>query len=243
MQLSRDGSYWNVNTAGIFKTSYGAKNNVVYDRHTTEKQPAETVEASLEGERSGTAPSTSMNAPAQLSESKVSGIPEENNGQPENPTVDTKGDRYYDHNLISIEKENLLNLLSQAEVNNGFGTTPDAKSTTVTERKCNNLISILQSLTDANAFRITPQQDAEYRKAYEAVDIDKAQQMQKIKESADELAQDLGINVKYVENTEDSRPSVALNTTAIESLLHLLSATRFSYAMPSALRFQKVENF
>ena len=45
--------------------------------------------------------------------------------------IDTKGDRYYDHNLISIEKENLLNLLSQAEINNGFGATPDTKSTTV----------------------------------------------------------------------------------------------------------------
>jgi|GEM_PF-1531786 len=87
VELSNDGSYWNINTAGIFKTSYGAKNNVVYDRHTTEKQPAETVEASLEGEQRGTTPSTSMSAPAQLSENKGSEIPEENNGQPENPTV------------------------------------------------------------------------------------------------------------------------------------------------------------
>ena len=61
--------------------------------------------------------------------------------------VDAKGDRYYDHNLISIEKENLLDLLSQAEINNGFGTTPDTKSTTVTGLKFNKLISILQSLS------------------------------------------------------------------------------------------------
>lgn len=92
--------------------------------------------------------------------------------------VDAKGDRYYDHNLISIEKENLLNLLSQAEINNGFGTTPDTKSTTVTGHKFNKLISILQSLTDVKA-RITPAQDAEYRKAYESGDTEKAMQMVK----------------------------------------------------------------
>lgn len=92
--------------------------------------------------------------------------------------VDAKGDRYYDHNLISIEKENLLNLLSQAENNNGFGTTPDTESTTVTGHKFNKLISILQSLTDVKA-RITPAQDAEYRKAYESGDTEKAMQMVK----------------------------------------------------------------
>lgn len=90
--------------------------------------------------------------------------------------VDAKGDRYYDHNLISIEKENLLNLLSQAEINNGFGTTPDTKSTTVTRRKFNILISILQGLTDVKA-RITPAQDAEYKSAVEFGDMEKADRM------------------------------------------------------------------
>ena len=52
-------------SAGIFKTSYGANRDVVYDRHTTDNQPAETNGASLSGEQSGTTPSTSMNAPAQ----------------------------------------------------------------------------------------------------------------------------------------------------------------------------------
>ena len=65
VELSGDGTYWNINTAGIFKTSYGANRDVVYDRHTTENQPAETDGASLSGEQSGTTPSTSMNAPAQ----------------------------------------------------------------------------------------------------------------------------------------------------------------------------------
>lgn len=67
VELSGDGTYWNINTAGIFKTSYGAKRNVVYNRHTTAKQSAETVEATLSGEQSGTTPSTSMNAPTQTS--------------------------------------------------------------------------------------------------------------------------------------------------------------------------------
>ncbi len=63
VELSGDGTYWNINTAGIFKTSYGAKREVVYNRHTTAKQPAETAGASLTGEQSGTTPETSMNAP------------------------------------------------------------------------------------------------------------------------------------------------------------------------------------
>lgn len=67
VELSGDGTYWNINTAGIFKTSYGAKRNVVYNRHTTAKQSAGTVEATLSGEQSGTTPSTSMNAPTQTS--------------------------------------------------------------------------------------------------------------------------------------------------------------------------------
>ena len=68
VELSGDGTYWNINTAGFFKTSYGAKRNVVYNHHTTAKQSAETVEATLSGEQSGTTPSTSMNAPTQTSD-------------------------------------------------------------------------------------------------------------------------------------------------------------------------------
>ena len=75
VELSGDETYWNINTAGIFRTSYGAKNKVVYNRHATEKQSAETVEASLSGESDGTTPSTSMHASIQhnnLSEGKDS---------------------------------------------------------------------------------------------------------------------------------------------------------------------------
>ncbi len=63
VELSGDGTFWNINTAGIFKTSYGRNRKEVYNRHTTDKQSAETAEASLSGEQSGTTPSTSMNAP------------------------------------------------------------------------------------------------------------------------------------------------------------------------------------
>ena len=69
VELSGDGNYWNINTAGIFKTSYGKNNKEVYNRHTTAKQPAETVEASQDAEQGGTQTSSSMNAPT-LSESK-----------------------------------------------------------------------------------------------------------------------------------------------------------------------------
>ena len=76
VELSGDGTYWNINTAGIFKTSYGANRTVVYNRHTTANQPAETDEASLSGEQSGTTPLTRMNTPAQtadISDSKSKG--------------------------------------------------------------------------------------------------------------------------------------------------------------------------
>ena len=69
VELSGDGNYWNINTAGIFKTSYGKNRKEVYNRHTTAKQPAETVEASQDAEQGGTQTSSSMNAPT-LSEGK-----------------------------------------------------------------------------------------------------------------------------------------------------------------------------
>ena len=70
VELSGDGSYWNINTAGIFKISYGANRDVVYDRHATGKQSAETAGASLDGEQRGTAQSTSMSTPTQHSADK-----------------------------------------------------------------------------------------------------------------------------------------------------------------------------
>lgn len=62
IELSGDGSYWNINTAGVFKTSYGANKKEVYNRHTTAKQPAETVKESLREEQCGTTSQTRMNS-------------------------------------------------------------------------------------------------------------------------------------------------------------------------------------
>ena len=58
--LSGDGTCWNINTAGIFKTSYGKNRKEVYNRHTTAKQPAETDEASRNAEPSGKRADPSM---------------------------------------------------------------------------------------------------------------------------------------------------------------------------------------
>ena len=63
VELSSDGVYWNINTAGIFKETYGKNRRVVYDRHTTDTQSAETAGASREAAQSGTTASPSMNAP------------------------------------------------------------------------------------------------------------------------------------------------------------------------------------
>ena len=82
IELSRNGKYWNINTAGIFKTSYGANKTEVYNRHTTDNQPAGTDEVSLSGEQSGTTPSTRMNTPTQQpsdgSADKVTNTPDNN---------------------------------------------------------------------------------------------------------------------------------------------------------------------
>lgn len=61
--------------------------------------------------------------------------------------VDNKGDRYYDHKLTQVEKGKLLDLIeNQAALNNGFGATPDTKSTTTfSGYKDTNLISLLQN--------------------------------------------------------------------------------------------------
>ena len=75
VELSDDGKYWNVNTAGIFKTSYGANRDVVYSRHTTAKQPAEATEESLSEEQRGTTSLTRMSSttqPITVSDSKGS---------------------------------------------------------------------------------------------------------------------------------------------------------------------------
>ena len=63
VELSGDGTYWNINTAGIFKTSYGRKNREVYNRHTTVKQSAETTETSQDAEQSDTQAPSRMNVP------------------------------------------------------------------------------------------------------------------------------------------------------------------------------------
>ncbi len=83
VELSDDGTYWNINTAGIFKTSYGKKNEEVYNRHTTVKQSVETVETSQDTEQSDTQVSPSMNVPT-TSTGKVSESPETKQEKAEN---------------------------------------------------------------------------------------------------------------------------------------------------------------
>lgn len=70
IELSGNGSYWNINTAGIFKISYGAKREEVYNRHTTVRQTAEPVGESQNEEPCSTTSPSSMNSPIS-SEGKV----------------------------------------------------------------------------------------------------------------------------------------------------------------------------
>lgn len=96
VELSGDGTYWNINTAGIFKKTYGAKNKVVYDRHTTEKQSVETAEASQIAEQSDTQTTSSMNAPTTTDDKDTtisktsSGVEEKNLTNPKENRTETE---------------------------------------------------------------------------------------------------------------------------------------------------------
>ena len=99
VELSGDGNYWNINTAGIFKTSYGKNNKEVYNRHTTAKQPAETVETSQDAEQGGTQASSSMDNVPTLSDGKgtenpedVKGNVQENENPVEQPPMESAGE-------------------------------------------------------------------------------------------------------------------------------------------------------
>ncbi|MDE6246633.1 MAG: hypothetical protein K2M41_02170 [Muribaculaceae bacterium] len=70
VELANDGSYYTINTAGAFKMSYGRNREIVYDRHTTPKQPAEVAEESPESEQNGTHDSASMHSSTQVSNDK-----------------------------------------------------------------------------------------------------------------------------------------------------------------------------
>ncbi len=59
VELSNDGIYWNINTAGIFNRKYASGKDMMYSRHTQTNQPAETGEGSLDAEQGGTQTKTS----------------------------------------------------------------------------------------------------------------------------------------------------------------------------------------
>ena len=85
VQLSRYGSYWNVNSAGIFKTKYSKNKKKVASVPAVGTSTNADADGVNHGQTEG-ATVTSGNSPA-TSESKGSEIPEENNEQLGNPTV------------------------------------------------------------------------------------------------------------------------------------------------------------
>lgn len=80
VELLGDGTYWNINTAGIFKTSYGKNRKEVYNRYTTVKQSTETAEVSQGTELSGTQAPSSIITPTTSSDIKdTTNLPNSNN--------------------------------------------------------------------------------------------------------------------------------------------------------------------
>ncbi|MBQ9138073.1 MAG: hypothetical protein IJX65_05505 [Alistipes sp.] len=142
VELSGDGSYWNINTAGIFKKSYGKNNEIVYNRHTTDRQSAEIAGTSQSGEQRGTQPLSSMSIPTQVSESKdTTNIPNDQTSE-ESWTAIIKFSLPQNKKLIDITNN------EQSSVASGFGTTPDTKSTTnspISDIKDKRLLDIIQT--------------------------------------------------------------------------------------------------
>lgn len=92
VELSEDGSYWNINTAGVFKTSYGKNAKEIYHRHTTTGQSAEIVEDSQGSEQSGTTEPSRMNS-SKSSGGKGNTLSDEKQGDGEKSSVQgEKGD-------------------------------------------------------------------------------------------------------------------------------------------------------
>ena len=84
VELSGDGTYWNINTAGIFKTSYGKNRKEVYNRYTTVKQSTETAEVSQGTELSGTQAPSSIITPTTSSYTKdTTNLPNTNESEEE----------------------------------------------------------------------------------------------------------------------------------------------------------------
>ena len=80
VELSGDGTYWNINTAGIFKTTYGKNREVVYTRHTTDNQPVEADGESQGAEQSDTTTPSSMSTPT-LPDGKDNTLPSDKQGK------------------------------------------------------------------------------------------------------------------------------------------------------------------
>ena len=78
VELSGDGTYWNINTAGIFKTSYEKNSKEGYNRHTTGKQSTDIAVESQSDELSGTQTPSRMNSPTQPSTDKGSNLSSNN---------------------------------------------------------------------------------------------------------------------------------------------------------------------
>lgn len=113
VELSGDGTYWNINTAGIFKTSYGKNRKEVYNRHTTAKQPAETDEASRNAEPSGTQADPSMITTSTLNSSdnkNTTSVP--NNQEVAQKKVDDPG--LIGDEELSVEDETPFAIVDEA---------------------------------------------------------------------------------------------------------------------------------
>ena len=134
VELSGDGTYWNINTAGIFKTSYEKNRKEVYNRHTTVKQSTEIAEESQSDEQSGTQTPSRMNTPTQPSTDKGSEVSVNNKENSEKveegkaesnatPTDEPKGAKV-PHSYEAQKIELLAGTLAQPE----YGSNPNTNN-------------------------------------------------------------------------------------------------------------------
>lgn len=119
VELSRDSSSWNINTAGIFNKKYASGNNMVYSRHTQTNQNAETGEGSLDAEQGGTQTKTSTKPSTSDGKgTKISGTGKEKVDESSEVT-ENKGKKVSDKK--AGEDENMTDAVGENEKLNGDG--------------------------------------------------------------------------------------------------------------------------
>lgn len=139
VELSGDGTYYNINTAGIFKTSYGKNRREVYNRHATDNQSTESGEESQGEAQSGTTSPSRMKSSTRSSAGKVS---ETSNAVQGNVEKSSENEESIENQENKSEKE----IVIKEKIRKAINAYEEA------QEKFDNLFSLLVKEKESNPF-------------------------------------------------------------------------------------------